>query len=183
MQPDPKSILDFLKKDWLSQAIIVRYSFLFGCLLFFFFWLDKTHNLHFFQSIFDISKISIEQFILFLLGAPFIVTIVQSFIFLLRKIWYQKKYPLHEMNYSYHVIFFDGQGCIVDDKRKEIRWIKNSQTALDLNLMYEWTQLDLNIRKPSSLLTGEVITKDGKKLLLKEFRYVNGVYTRGVIGE
>lgn len=183
MQPNPKSLLELLKEDWLEQARIVRHSFLSGVLLYILYWLDKRYGLHFFQMIRFFESISVEYIILSLLALPFITSTFQYLIFLSRMTVYKIRYPLHEMNYSYHAILFAGRGCIVDDKRKEIRWIKSSQTALDLNWAYEWTQSDLNITQSESLLMGEVVMKGGQKRALKDYRCASSIYTRGKVGE
>lgn len=108
-------------------------------------------------------------------------SLIKEFI---RIVWYRWKYSIKRLNKDFFLVSFNGSTvCLLDELRKEIRWIKNWQTALDLDFVGEWTNVKRDVTKPSGLSSPkEFKTKDGRAFKLVDFKYVNGIYTRGTPG-
>jgi len=98
--------------------------------------------------------------------------------------WYRFKYPLSKLNKDFFLISCNGNVCLLDKTKNEMRWIKNWQTALDLGLVGEWSDADIHIKQPSVLSSTNLYkTKDGQDFKLCDFSYVNGILTRGIPGK
>jgi len=175
------------QKDWESLVPAVRYSFIFSIILLIFIWLDKTLALNFIQSLYDNSHNWKTENIYFLLSNAiilvlFILLVLDRLRVNLKIIYYKLKYPLRSLNKDFYVISFQGRVCLLDNKTKQLRWIKNWQTALDLDFIGEWTDIDDNITHSDKLKSLTFNTKDGISIKLEDFTYTDGIHTQGLLG-
>lgn len=179
--------VNIFQKDWESLVPAVRYSFIFSLILLLFIWLDKTLLLNFIKSLYENPHNWQRGNIYFLIANAiililFVLLILERFWVNLKIVYYKLKYPLRNLNKDFYIISFQGRVCLLDIKSKQLRWLKNWQTALDLDFIGEWTDVDDNITHPFKLIDMTFNTKDGAKIELKNFKYVNGIHTQGLPG-
>lgn len=138
--------------------------------------------------VYELSKTILKSNLFLMMGVLLITTSFTAWFWSLlwgyfKVIYYRWKYSLRKINKEFYIISFNQTAYLLDNIRKEIRWIKNWQTALDLGFVGEWTDIKLDIKKPSALLSNiSYLTKDGQGFRLCDFIYVNGIHTRGTVG-
>jgi hypothetical protein len=175
---------EFLKDEWNYLVPAARYSLIYGFLLMLLVWIDKSLDINFYNSTFTFNnynpKLFFLLFNLFLL-LIFIILVLERLYINLRIIYYRFKYPLRMLNKNYFLANIGGHVYLFDEIRKELRWVKNWQTALDLDFVDEWTNIkNISILAPRVLVQGRFITKNGMNIRLIDYKYVNGIITQGI---
>lgn len=170
-----ETLLKTIKGEWEGLKPAARYSTIYGSIFLFVLFINRQFEL----SIFPQFPKSVIYLTISFIFIPFPFIILERFYVNMKMVCYKTKYPLKNLNKTFYLIDFSGFVYLLDNKKKELRWIKSLQTAADLDFLCEWTSVSKNIRSPSILKECEVVTKDGKKLRLKNFKYVDGIHTQG----
>lgn len=178
--------LSLLRKEWDDLVPTIKFTIIFSALLLFLLWFDKTMQINFYKSAINLrseNNISFFYFTLvnlFLLLIFIILILSRSFIDI-KKIYFKIKYPLRNLNKCFIIVSFRGTVCLLDLHKKEFRWIKTWETALDLDFIGEWTNVDIDITQPNSM-NNTFTTRDGVTINLKDYKYVNGIHTQKPAG-
>lgn len=179
--------LNLLKKEWDELVPAAKYSIIYSIIVLLFIWIDKTMDLNFFKSMLENPfKYTLQNsyFLLvnILIFTIFLILILERAYVNLKIIYYKIKYPIKNLNHKFYIISFQGRVCLLDINKKEIRWIKSWRTALDLDFIGEWTNVDVDITNPSMLVSTKFDTKDGQAIDLRDYKYVPGIHTQQAPG-
>lgn len=175
--------LELFKKEWADLVPAARYSIIFSIIFILIIWLEKVLDLSFFKSIYNFSFTPSLENVYFAMAnliifAIFILVLLDRGYVNLKILYYKWRYPLKRLNKDFYIVSFQGRVCLLDIKKKEIKWIKSFKTALDLDFIGEWTSIDKDITLPSSLVNTTFLTKDGENINLRDFKYVDGIHTQ-----
>lgn len=183
----PANIVDAIREEWGKLAPAVQYVVLLCSLFIVSIWLDKQLDLIFFKEIYnfpiDIFRLTLSQLIfglsLVFLTSLFLMGLILRFLISLRVIWYKFRYPLRNLNKSFYIVYCSGRAFLIDKEKKQIRWVKSWQTALDLDFAWEWTDLkSVDLSQPNGQKI-QITTKDGKSINLSNYKYADGIRTEG----
>jgi hypothetical protein len=120
-----KDIADLLRKEVEMLPGFVKWSYFLAISLFAL--LSIENNLNLFST--GLAKvIFILAFVLLVFPTP-----VWYLCFLKKRAKLRAKYPLSQLGKDYHIVDESGVLFLIDTKDKEIRWVSNLITAVDLN--------------------------------------------------
>jgi len=131
-----------------------------------------------------LNTLLVDIFAIILFEISFVIWIVLSLLVLLRIFKFRTNFPYKKLGIDFFIINSKGgRVYLFDKKKKEIRWIKTWQTAIDLNFEYEWTDFeDINFLVPEIFKNKTMrITRENINFKLNEFKYGNPIVTRGKV--
>lgn len=176
-----------IKEEWNKLVPAARYCLIFGAIFVITAITDNYFKIDFYRAL--ISEYPNLSFlhIIFLLGilfifTPFPILLLTRLYVDLKIIFFKIKYPIKSLNKDFYIVSFNQTAYLIDDFRKEIRWIQSWQTALDLDFVGEWTNINADLTQPNSLINTNFFTKTGKRINLRNYKYSTGLHTQGAPG-
>ncbi|MBZ0274872.1 MAG: hypothetical protein K8I60_01935 [Anaerolineae bacterium] len=163
-----KDLIGLLKDDWQNLPTNIRYIFYAGVFLVFFSWLGDhwSDQQQYHLPLFSSNESAFHAGFWFIV-AFFAILMVKQFDTWRKIKLLQRKYPVRQLDNTFHLINLKGWIYLFDEKRKERIHVKNPYTVADLWPMGEWLDLDISKDDPPET---ELTFRNGKKVRLGDYR-------------